>query len=134
MAEIKLPGLKAEVSIPVGLATAAVVYAIFSNATPSIADIRSAPPNNTDIDKSERMATITSAAVVGGISLIARDPNVFIIGGFMVIAMALWTRHANAVNPATGAVQVPGAQGVVPPSTQAQDPTAYGYQDVVAMV
>lgn len=134
MAELKLPGLKAEVSIPVGLATAAVVYAIFSNATPSIADIRSAPPNNADIDKSERMATITSAAVVGGISLIAKDPNVFIIGGIMVIVMAFWTRHANAVNPATGAVQIPGAMGVVPPSTQAADPTAYGYHDVTAMV
>ena len=134
MAEIKVGGLKAEVSIPVGLALGAVVYGIFSNATPTLADIRSAPPNNTDIDKAERTATWTSAAVVAGISLIARDPNVFIIGGFMVITMALITRHANGINPATGALQVPGAQGVVPPSTQAQDPTAYGYQDNSVMV
>jgi hypothetical protein len=131
MADIKVPGLKAEVSIPVGLATAAVVYAVFSNATPSIADIRSAPPNNDDIAKSERMATILSAAIVGGISLIARDPNVFIIGGAMVIGMSLWTRHANAINPATGTVQVPGAKGFVPPTTQMQDPTSYGYADQV---
>jgi hypothetical protein len=127
-------GLKAEVSIPVALATAAIVYAVFNNATPSIADIRSAPPNNADIATSERMATITSAAIVGGISLIARDVNIFIIGGTMVVIMAFWTRHANAVNPTTGKVQVPGAIPTVPPSTQSQDPTAYGYQDQVAMV
>lgn len=134
MAGINVGPLKAEVSIPVGLATAAVVYAIFNNATPSIADIRSAPPNNDDIAKSERMATVTSAAVVGGISLIARDPNVFIIGGVMVIVMAFWTRHANSVNPATGKPQVPGAVPVVPTSTQEGDPTSYGYVDQVAMV
>jgi hypothetical protein len=132
MAGISLPGLPAQVSIPVGLATAAVVYAIFSNATPSIADIRSAPANNGDIASAERMATITSAAVVGGISLIARDANVFIIGGAMIIGMALWTRHANAINPSTGALQVPGAVANVPPSTQAQTPADYGYQDLVA--
>lgn len=133
MAGFAMPGLKAEVSIPAGLATAAVVYAIFSNATPSIADIRSAPANNTDIASSERMATITSTAVVGGIALIARDMNIFIIGGAMVIAMALWTRHANGVNPSTGKLSVPGATANVPPSTQSADPTAYGYMDVPVM-
>jgi hypothetical protein len=131
---IKFPGLKAEVSVPAGLATAAVVYAIFSNATPSIADIRSAPAHNTDIASAERMATITSAAVVGGIALIARDMNIFIIGGGMVIAMALWTRHANGVNPGTGKLQVPGAVPTVPASTQTADPTGYGYNDVPVMV
>lgn len=134
MAGFKLPGLKPEVSVPAGLATAAVVYAIFSNATPSIADIRSAPANNTDIASAERMATITSAAVVGGISLIAGDANIFIIGGAMIIAMALWTRHANGTNPSTGALQVPGAMANVPPSTQAADPTGYGYTDASVMV
>lgn len=129
---IKFPGLPAEVSVPAGLATAAVVYAIYSNATPSIADIRSVSPGNADIASSERMATVTSAAVVGGIALIARDMNIFIIGGAMIIGMALWTRHANAVNPATGAMQVPGAMPTVPPSTQSADPTGYGYTDVVA--
>jgi hypothetical protein len=134
MAALNIGGLRAEVSIPIGLATAAVVYAVYSNATPSIADIRSAPANNDDIAHSERMATVASVGIVGGISLIARDPNILIIGGTMVIIMAFWTRHANGVNPATGKLQVPGAIATVPPSTQAQDPTAYGYQDVVAMV
>jgi hypothetical protein len=134
MADLKLPGLKAEVSIPVGLATAAVVYAVFSNATPTIADIRSAPANNTDIASSERMATILSIAIVGGISLIARDANVFIIGGAATIGMALWTRHANGVNPATGKLQVAGAVPTVPASTQAADPNGYGYTDMPQMV
>jgi hypothetical protein len=134
MAGFSMPGLKPEVSIPAGLATASIVYAIFSNATPSIADIRTAPAHDANIASSERMATITSVAVVGGISLIARDANIFIIGGFMVIAMALWTRHANGVNPATGKLQVPGAVPTVPASTQAADDTSYGYTDLPQMV
>lgn len=134
MAALNFGGLRAEVSIPIALATAGVVYAIYSNATPSIADIRSAPANNDDIAHSERMATVASVGVVAGISLIARDPNILIVGGTMVIIMSIWTRHANGVNPQTGKLQVPGAIATVPPSTQMQDPTAYGYQDVMAMV
>lgn len=94
--------LKPEVSIPVALATATVVYAIHTNATPTIADVRSIDAGNPDIQSSERAASWTAAAVVAGVSLIARDPNVFIVGGAMVIAMAWLTRHADAVNPMTG--------------------------------
>lgn len=99
-------GLKPEVSLPVGLATAAIVYAIHSNFTPTIADVRSAAENNETVEASRKAATWTSAAVVAGISLIAKDPAIFIIGGTMVIAMDWFTRHANAVNPATGKAAV----------------------------
>lgn len=91
--------LRPEISIGAGLAVATLVYAIHQNATPSRADIRSLPEGNPDIDAEERKASWQAVGVVAGISLIARDPVIFIIGGTMVIMEAWLTRHANYVNP-----------------------------------
>lgn len=100
-------GLKPEVSIPVALSVAAVVYGIYSNATPTIADIRSARPNDQTLDSSRKFATWTAAAVVAGVSLIAKDPTIFILGGSMVVVMDWATRHGNMVSPLTGKAAVP---------------------------
>lgn len=118
--------LKPEVSLGVALATAAVVYGIYQNATPTIADIRSLDAQNKDIDASERQATWTAAGTVGAISLIAKDPTVFTVGGLMVIAMAWAHRHANLVDSVTG-MAVPGlpATRSTAPETQADAPAAY---------
>jgi hypothetical protein len=94
-------GFKPETSLAVALATATVVYAIHQNATPSIADVRSLESNNVDVQKAERAATWTSAGIVAGISLLAKDATIFIIGGSMVIAMAWMTRHADQVDTIT---------------------------------
>jgi hypothetical protein len=87
--------LKPEFSIVGGLALAAIVFAIHSNATPSQADIQALPAGVPDIDRAEKNATIMSAGVVAGISLVARDPAIFIIGSAMAIGMAWWTRNSN---------------------------------------
>lgn len=87
--------LKPEFSVMGGLAVGAIVFAIHSNATPSMADIQALPAGTPDIDRSERSATVMSAAVVSGISLIAKDPTIFVMGALMTTAMALWTRHSN---------------------------------------
>lgn len=87
--------LKPEFSIMGGLAVGAIVFAIHSQATPTQADIQALPAGTPDIDKAEKNATILSAGVVGGISLIARDPGIFMIGSAMAIAMAWWTRNSN---------------------------------------
>jgi hypothetical protein len=102
--------LRPEVSLPVALATAAIVYVTYDHALPSIADSRVGGCNDAHLATSERQAAWTSAAIVGGISLIAKDPNVFIIGGTMIVALSWWHRHANAVNPDTGSM---GGHGVV---------------------
>jgi hypothetical protein len=116
-------GLKPEISLGVGLATAAVVYAVYSNATPTIADIRSAPQGDPTIDSTRKSASWLSAGVVGAISLIAKDPTVFILGGAMVVAMDWWTRHANEVNPDTGRATVPSAMRMGPDATQSVNDT-----------
>lgn len=97
---------KPEVSIGVGLAAAAVVYGVYTTALPNIADVRSIPNGNGDIAAAEKSAAWMSAAVVGAISLIAKDPTVFILGGSMVVALSWWYKHAETVNPEFG-VAVP---------------------------
>jgi hypothetical protein len=94
--------LKPEVSLGVGLATATVVYGIYMNALPPVVDLRTTPANNEDVASTEKAAAWTAAAIVAGISLIAKDATVFIIGGGMVIALSWWNKHANMVNPEFG--------------------------------
>jgi hypothetical protein len=101
--------LEPPASIGVGLATAGLVLAIHSQATPSMADIRVAAPNDDHIDTSERAASWLSVGIVAGVSLLAKDPTIFIIGGATVVAIAWWTRYGNAVNPLTGMASMEGA-------------------------
>jgi|SRR3954464_12575941 hypothetical protein len=101
--------LKPDVSLTVALATGAVVWGIYSNALPTLPDVRVGKPNDLDVDGARKAATWTAAGVVGAISLIAKDANVFIVGGAMVIAADWWFRHANAKNPMVGGVTPSGA-------------------------
>lgn len=96
--------LKPEASIMTGLTVAAVVFAMHTQATPSQADIQALPAGTKDVDDAERKATIMSAGVVAGISLLAKDPTVFIIGSVMVVGLAFWTRHSNYLDSDSGIV------------------------------
>ncbi|WP_433478150.1 hypothetical protein ACQPZP_14615 [Spirillospora sp. CA-142024] len=98
--------LKPDVSIPVALATGALVYGVYNLALPSVADVRTSAENHPDVDSANKMATWTSAVAVAGIALIAKDMNVFIVGGGMTIALSWWYRHADQV--------VPELSGLVP--------------------
>jgi hypothetical protein len=91
--------LKPEMSVAAGLATAALVFGIYQNATPNIADIQASAPNDAIVSSTERMATWTAAVAVSGISLIAKDSTIFVVGSAMIITLAWWHRHANAINP-----------------------------------
>ncbi len=126
--------LKPEASIGVGLATAALVYSVYSNATPSITEIRAAKPGDTDVEASRKLAAWTAAGVVAAVSLIAKDGTVFVLGGGMVIAVDWWHRHANQVNPTVGKASVMYNQnGTLPVETQESAPEAYGYADDVSV-
>lgn len=102
--------LKPPESIASGLAVAGVVYAIHTNFTPSMADMSGLPAGNSDVDSSERQATWLSVGVVAGVSLLAKDPTIFVIGSGMTIALAWMTRHAVWTDPKaalSGAVAMP---------------------------
>lgn len=120
--------MKAETSVVAGLSTAALVYAIYANATPSIADIRVAKPHDADIESSRKLAAWTAAGVVAGVSLIAKDATIFVMGGAMVIALDWWHRHANEVNPLAGRATAPDMAVI---ETQVTEDTGVGYVDDV---
>lgn len=101
--------MKPEISIPVALATGVLVWSIYQNATPSLVDLRMAPPNDPDVSHANTVAKWTAAGAVAAISLIARDPVVFMVGGAMVVINDWWNRHANAVDPMTGKAVQPAA-------------------------
>ncbi len=122
--------MKAETSVVAGLATAALVYAVYTNATPSIADIRVAKPNDGDIEATRKLAAWTSAGIVAGVSLIAKDGTIFVMGGVMVIVLDWWHRHANEVNPMVMRATAPDT---IPVATQESDSSAYGYDDALVM-
>jgi len=101
--------LKPDSSVMAGLAEAAAVYVIYTAALPNHADIRSAPPHNTDIEMARRGAAWKSAAVLGFVFLLTRDLNSFLIGGLALGGIDYMTKHANGINPSTGKLAA-GAQ------------------------
>jgi len=101
--------LKPEASIGTSLAVCAVVYAIHSNFTPSVADMQALPSGNVDVDAAERKATWLSAGVVAGVSLLAKDPTIFVLGSAATIALAWFSRHAVHTDSKSGpAIGNPG--------------------------
>ncbi|HEY2087445.1 MAG TPA: hypothetical protein VGH54_15695 [Mycobacterium sp.] len=115
--------LKPEMSLMGGLAVAALVYAIHSNATPTLADMQGLPTGTKDVDQSERRATWMSAGTVAGISLLARDPGIFVIGSAMTIAMAWASRHALWTDSKTGPINAgPGQSAAASANELAQGP------------
>lgn len=94
--------LKPEISVPAALALGVAVYGIFQVNLPSVTEVRAADMDNTHVAASERAATWESAGLVATISLIAKDPTIFLVGGAFTMLLSWKYRHANLVNPATG--------------------------------
>ncbi len=94
--------LKPDVSIPVALATGALVYGVYNLALPPVADVRTSAENHPDVAAANKGAAWTSAVAVAGIALISRDMNVFIVGGGMTLALTWWYNHADMVIPEIG--------------------------------
>jgi hypothetical protein len=121
--------LKPEASIMSGLAVAAVVFAVHSNATPSLADMQGLPTGTKDVDQSERKATWMSAGIVAGISLLAKDPTIFVIGSIATVAMAFTSRHALWTDSKTGLLNAGPGQSAASANDLATGP-AMTTQDV----
>jgi hypothetical protein len=94
--------LKPDQSVAIGIGIGVVDLFIFEKALPSMADVRTANPGNTDVETARKQATITAVAVNGLVSVMTRDWNVFLIGGAITASMSWLYVHANAVNPSTG--------------------------------
>jgi hypothetical protein len=128
-----MSSLKPEVSIGTGLALAALTYTIYGRGLPPAADMRMADPGNSDLATIRKQNAWMAAATVAGISLIAKDATIFVVGGAMVVGLDWVTRHAEWVNPLTGKVDgMLGREDQMTP-TQAMDDSAYGDSGLVAV-
>lgn len=104
--------LKPDGSIALGIATAVTVYAIYDRSLPDAATMHATDPNDINIEAGRKKATLTAAALLGTITLLTKDVNIFILGGVTLFALDFHARHANASNPVTGAlVSQPEAYG-----------------------
>lgn len=90
--------LKPNENLMLAAAVGAVVYGTYNIALPTVADTRGLPGNVPDVDKAEKTATWASVAVVSGISLLAKSPEVFVVGGLMTIGLAWTYKHASATD------------------------------------
>lgn len=84
--------LKPTDQLIVGTTAIAIVFAIFAQNVPNLADVRHSKPNDVNTHKSVKLAAITSAAAVGSLSLLAKSPTVFTLGGGAIL-FETWKYH-----------------------------------------
>jgi hypothetical protein len=106
--------IKPEHSLGASLAVMALDFGIFQLQLPSVADVRSSAPHNCAIKSSTIAAGWTAVSACAALSLLARDPNIFIFGGGFAALLTWYYKHANMVHPGTGQVTMPPAGGAVP--------------------
>jgi len=99
--------LKPDASLTLGVASGALVYGVYMNATPTLADIRGSAPNDDQLYGASRGAFLTSVTIVSAIALLAKDPTIFCIGAGVALALEWQNRHANAVDPESGSIVTP---------------------------
>lgn len=90
-----------------GLATAGTVFAVYQLNVGSVATAQATDANHPVLESSRKKAGYTSLAVVGGLSLITKDVNLFILGCGAIIAMEIIYRHGIMANPLTGKMENP---------------------------
>jgi hypothetical protein len=112
MAEFK-PRLSGDNSIIMSGATVALTVALYNGVVGPVSMAHATDANDGALSASKKKAGFAAFAVVSGLALIGRDPNIVILGGATIIAMELMYRHAISSHPETG-------QLVAPPVTQYQ--------------
>lgn len=108
--------LDRKMSLGVGLAVTGLVYAIYAQSVPKVADLRVAAPGNTDAAAAEKAARWAATVVVVGVAVIARDATVFVMGGSTIIGLSWLHRQANLSNPMAG-----GGTGAMMPASRSHD-------------
>ncbi|HEY1618001.1 MAG TPA: hypothetical protein VGG25_10310 [Streptosporangiaceae bacterium] len=105
---------KPEDSIVAGLATVGLVYGMYQLNLGTVASAQYTDANHPIMETSRKKAGYTSLVLVAGIALLARDPNIVILGGATIIAMELHYRHAIMSDPDSGQIVAPGPQAYQP--------------------
>ena len=94
--------LKPEGSMMAGIATGALVYGIYSMNLGNLATIHTTPSGDGNARAARKKAAIQAVTAVAAISLLAKDVNVFILGGAITVLLDWHARHAVEAHPDTG--------------------------------
>jgi hypothetical protein len=100
------PRLSGENSIIASLSTVALVFGIYSMKVGPVSDLHTTPANDGNMQAACKKAGWESIVVVAAVSLVAKDPNIAILGGAAIIAEELLYRHALMADPMSGDVAV----------------------------
>jgi len=100
------PRLSGENSIIASLSTVALVIGIYSMKIGPAADVHVSPANDGNMAAAVKKAGVEAIVVVAAVSLIAKDPNIAILGGLAIIGEELFYRHALMADPMSGDVNV----------------------------
>lgn len=123
--------LKPENSLVMGAAVVGLVYATYQGSCGSMATAQATEAANVNLAASKKKAGWTSVILVAGLGVLAKDPNIVILGSAAIIAMESGYLHAIHTNPDSGRLQLPAhsayepAQNVVPINAQGPN-VAYG--------
>jgi hypothetical protein len=104
--------LKPEGSMMAGIATGALVYGIYSMNLGNLATIHTTPSGDGNARAARKKAAIEAVTAVSAISLLAKDVNIFILGGALTVLLDWHSRHAIEAHPDTG--QLADNSGYVP--------------------
>src|SRR5579859_4638258 len=110
--------LKPDQEIIVSALTATAVYSIFQLNAPNLADVKASVPGSAasaNTHKNVKTAVYTSALLVSGLGLLAKDPTIYIVGALVTVVEGWKYYHANATD-AKGNVVAPGAAAAGQPA------------------
>jgi hypothetical protein len=108
--------LKPENSLVAGMAVVGLVIANYNLHNGNSSMLQASDSMDSRLVSSNKKAGYTSLAMVAGISLIAKDTNIFILGCAAIIAMHSSAIHSIAVNPGTGQIQAGSPQTAYEPA------------------
>lgn len=130
-----LPAIrKPEVSLGLGLGSAALTYGIYQFFLPKEIDTRAGKPGDEHVESARKQAAWLSAGIVSGVALLAKDMTILIIGGGTLVTIDWMTRYNSFVNPLSGRVDLnPFTVEGAPPSTPTT-PEAAGYGELQAVM
>lgn len=89
-----------------GIATIALVVGVYQAFPGPVSVVHATPAHDINVAASLRKAGWFSVILVGGITLLAKDANVAILGGATIIAEELSYRHAHMSSNLTGQLEV----------------------------
>src|SRR5215469_11422968 len=108
------PVFTPENSVIAGLATVGLVAATYQLTVGQVSAVHLTPAYEPNTAISIKKAGWTSLAIVAGVSLLARDPNIAILGGAAIIAFHAHYRHASMSDHQTGQLVPPGQASYQP--------------------